>query len=225
MLTSFFRTLILLFFVVAALRLMGKRQIGELQPGELVVTILLSQIAATPMQDNDIPFMNTAVCLLTLTGVEVLLSVLSMKSLRVRRLIDGRSVPLVREGKIDQRAMKRLRLTVDDLLEGLRQKNVFDLSQVHTVIAETNGSFSVLLKAGAQPAAAGLLRKNPPEPGFPQVLAADGRLNPAGIAAAGLKEGDVLALLKEKKAAPENAFLLTADAAGNVYFVPKEAGI
>ena len=225
MLTSFFRTALLLFFVVASLRMMGKRQIGELQPVELVITILLSQIAATPMQDNDFPVLHTLVCLFTLTGTELLLSVLSLKSLRVRRLMDGGSVTLVRGGRIDQRAMKRLRLTVDDLLEGLRQKDVFDISQVHTVIAETNGSFSVLLRAEAQPANTGLMRKKPPEPGPPQVLAADGRLNPAGIAAAGLCEGDVYEILKKEKASPENTFLLTVDGLGSVHFVRKEAGV
>ena len=100
MLTSFFRTVILLFFVIVSLRAMGKRQIGELQPGELVVTILLSQIAATPMQDNDIPLLHTLVCVLTLAGVEVLLSVLAMKSEKVRTLIDGRSIILMENGTL-----------------------------------------------------------------------------------------------------------------------------
>ena len=128
MLTSFFRTMLLLVFVIFTLRVMGKRQIGELQPGELVITILLSQIAAAPMQDNDIPLLQTLVCILTLVGVEVLLSVLAMKSVRVRTLIDGNSVTVIRDGVIDQRQLARLRFTVDDLLEGLRQKLVLKLT-------------------------------------------------------------------------------------------------
>ena len=95
------RTVILYVAVIVSVRLMGKRQIGELQPGELVITILLSQIAAAPMQDSDLPLLQTLVCIFTLTGVEVLLSVLSMKSVALRKLIDGNSVTVIRDGKVE----------------------------------------------------------------------------------------------------------------------------
>lgn len=223
MLTSFFRTVILLFFVILSLRVMGKRQIGELQPGELVVTILLSQIAATPMQDNDIPLLHTLVCIFTLAGVELLLSVLSMKSETVRTLIDGRSVTVMRNGVLDQGALRRLRFTIDDLLEGLRQKDVFDLSSVDSVIAETNGTLSVLLKTAEMPVTAKTMRKDVPEPGAPQVLVADGKIRRAGLAAAGLSEDRLACLLEQEQAALENTFLFTVDAAGKTFFIRKEA--
>lgn len=92
MLTSLVRTVILLIFIVGAVRIMGKRQIGQLQPAELVVTILLSEMAATPMQDNDIPMLNTIVAVLVLTGLEIIMSVLSMKSIRLRSVLDRKSV-------------------------------------------------------------------------------------------------------------------------------------
>ncbi len=224
MLTSFFRTLILLFFVMFSLRLMGKRQIGELQPGELVVTILLSEIAAAPMQDNDIPLLQSLVCIFTLAGVEVLLSVLAMKSERVRTLIDGRSIPVMENGRLDQRALKRLRYTIDDLMEGLRQKDVFDLSEVHSVIAETNGSLSVLLKAGNLPATAQVMKKDVPEKGIPQVLVADGRIKDDALAAAGLDRPGLEKLLAKENVKPADVFLLTADAAGKTWLVRREAG-
>ncbi len=222
MLTSLARTAVLLFFAAVLLRVMGKRQIGELQPGELVVTILLSQIAATPMQDSDIPLLHTLVCIFTLTGAEVLLSALAMKSVRLRTLVDGSSVQVIRDGKIDQQALRRLRYTLDDLLEGLRQKDVFDVSEVHSAVVETNGALSVLLKAPKRPATVELLRKNAQEAGPPRVLVADGRLDPAGMRAAGADKPQVLQLLRERGASPETTFLLTLDGAGGVYFVKKE---
>lgn len=223
MLTSFIRTVLLLFFVIVSLRVMGKRQIGELQPGELVVTILLSQIAATPMQDNDIPLLQTLVCIFTLAGVELLLSVLAMKSVKMRSLIDGNSVVVVRGGEIDQKQLRRLRFTIDDLLEGLRQKDVFDLSAVHTVVAETNGTLSILLKSAAQTPTAGMLGKAPPEPGMPQVLVADGKIDPQALAQAHLTEQALRAMLKKENIAPEDAFLFTLDATGKTHLVRKEA--
>ena len=225
MLTSFFRTVILLFFVILSLRLMGKRQIGELQPGELVVTILLSQIAATPMQDNDIPLLHTLVCIFTLAGVELLLSSLSMKSETVRTLIDGGSVTVMRGGALDQKALKRLRFTIDDLLEGLRQKDVFDLSSVDSVIAETNGALSVLLKKSELPVTAKTIQKDVPEGGMPQVLVADGRIRREGLSAAGLSEAQLARLLEKEQTTLENTFLLTLDAAGKIFFVRKEAAV
>ena len=222
MLISFFRTLILLVFVVLALRVMGKRQIGELQPGELVITILLSQIAAAPMQDSNIPILQTLICILTLAGAEVLLSVLAMKSLRVRTLMDGSSVTVVRDGIVDQQALKSLRFTVDDLLEGLRQKDVFDLSAVQSAVVETNGTLSVLLKAAEQPAKTGLFQKNCAEPGVAQVLVADGKVNPEALRVAHTDKAALRRMLEKEKIALNDVFLFTMDSAGKTVLVRKE---
>ena len=132
MLTSFFRTVILLIIIVIAVRIMGKRQIGQLQPAELVVTILLSEIAATPMQDNDIPMLNSVVAILVLVALEIIMSALSLKSIKIRGVLQGNSVILIKDGEIQQNQMKRLRFTLDDLLEALRQKDVFDVSLLST---------------------------------------------------------------------------------------------
>ena len=222
MLISFCRTLILLVFVVLALRVMGKRQIGELQPGELVITILLSQIAAAPMQDSNIPILQTLICILTLAGAEVLLSVLAMKSLRVRTLMDGSSVTVVRDGIVDQQALKSLRFTVDDLLEGLRQKDVFDLSAVQSAVVETNGTLSVLLKAAEQPAKTGLFQKDCAEPGVAQVLVADGKVNPEALRVAHTDKAALRRMLEKEKIALNDVFLFTMDSAGKTVLVRKE---
>lgn len=222
MLTSFIRTVLLLVFVILSLRLMGKRQIGQLQPSELVVTILLSQIAATPMQDNDIPLLNTLISIFALTGVEILLSCLSMKSGTVRGLVDGTPVPVIKKGKIDQKALARLRYTVDDLMEGLRQKDVFDVSAVHFAVVETNGNLSVLLKSSCQPLTADAAGKTPKESGVPTVLIKDGKPEKAAFSESGIEEESIKELLRKRGIKTSDVFLLTADETGEIFLVKKE---
>lgn len=122
MVLTILRIFILYVLATAAVRIMGKRQIGELQPSELVITILLSEIAAIPMQDTDIPLLNSVVAVLLLVAFEIISSVISMKSRGARRLLEGNAVTVIRDGKIDQKEIKRLRYTVDDLLTALRQR-------------------------------------------------------------------------------------------------------
>lgn len=222
MLTSFIRTVLLLVFVILSLRLMGKRQIGQLQPSELVVTILLSQIAATPMQDNDIPLLNTLISIFALTGVEILLSCLSMKSGTVRGLVDGKPITVIKKGKIDQNALARLRYTVDDLLEGLRQKDVFDVSSVHSAVVETNGNLSVLLKAPSQPLTADAAGKTPKEPGMPIVLIKDGKTEKTSITDSGIGDEKLRDLLQKRGLKTSEVFLLTEDETGEIFLVKKE---
>lgn len=222
MFTSLLRTVVLLFIVMLSLRLMGKRQIGELQPGELVVTILLSQIAATPMQDIEIPLLHTLVSIFTLVGIEILLSGISMKSVKMRDLIDGKSVTVIRNGVIDQKKLKSLRFTIDDLLEGLRAKDVFDVSQVESAVVETNGSLSVLLKVGEQPFNNTSAGVSLPETGIAQVLVADGKINYESLHNLGITEKQLFKMIKKENAELKDVFLLSSDKAGKSFFVKKE---
>ena len=130
MLITLFRSIILYVLIIAAVRIMGKRQIGELQPTELVITIMISEIAAIPMQDNGLPLFNSIIPILVLVAFEIILSVINMKSMRFRRVMEGNSIIVIRDGKVDQAALKKLRITTDDLTESLRQKDVFDISEV-----------------------------------------------------------------------------------------------
>ena len=226
MLISFIRTLILLLAVVAALRLMGKRQIGQLQPSELVVTILLSQVAASPMQDNDISLLNTLVVMAVLAGAEVLLSALALKNIRVRRLLDGSPVVLVRDGVPDQAQMRRLRYTLHDLTEALRAKGVFDLNNVRIALAETDGSVSVLLKTEAAPAPLAFFEKEPRDGGMPVMLIADGTVLEDGLREAGLDRAALEGILRKERVRAADVFLLTCDAAGKRRLIRKErAGV
>ncbi|MCH5198127.1 MAG: DUF421 domain-containing protein [Oscillospiraceae bacterium] len=222
MFTSLLRTVVLLFVVMVSLRMMGKRQIGELQPGELVVTILLSQIAATPMQDIEIPLLHTLVSIFTLVGIEILLSGISMKSVKMRDLIDGKSVTVIRNGVIDQKKLKSLRFTIDDLLEGLRAKDVFDVSQVESAVVETNGSLSVLLKVGEMPVNNTSANVSLPETGIAQVLVADGEINYESLTNLGMTEKQLFKIIKKENAELNDVFLLTSDKTGKTFFVKKE---
>ncbi len=149
MLISFTRTLILYFLVVTALRIMGKRQIGELQPSELVVAIMISDLATIPMGDTDIPLLYGIVPIVTLVCAEVTLSFLCMKSRRIRTVVTGRPAYIINKGIINQKEMKKVRYCLSDLLEELRMMDVFDISKVHTATLETNGQISVVTNDNA----------------------------------------------------------------------------
>ncbi len=222
MLTSFLRTVILLPAVVLTLRFMGKRQIGQLQPSELVITILLSQIAAAPMQDNDISFINSIVVMAVLASTEVLLSAVEIKNVRFRQLIDGRPIIIVRNGVPDQQEMKRLRFTISDLNEALRAKDVFDLSTVRYAIAETDGSVSVMLKAGCQPAPLQYFERGVKDAGMPFLIVSDGVIDPEGLRAAGMDRKALDRLLEKEKTKLRDVFYLTCDSAGKTNLIRKE---
>ena len=144
MLISILRTIILYALVVIALRMMGKRQIGELQPSELVVAIMISDLATVPMSENAIPLMYGIGPILTLVVCEMLVSFLCMKSQWIRLGVTGRPTYIINNGKIDQKEMKKARYSISDLLEELRMLNVFDISSVNCAILETNGKISVV---------------------------------------------------------------------------------
>ena len=116
MFITLIRTSVLYIFVIAIMRMMGKRQIGELQPTELVVTLLLSEIIAIPMQDNDISLVSAIVPVLVLVGFEILISVISLKSVKIRSIMQGNSIIIIRDGKLDLKKIKELRYTIDDIL-------------------------------------------------------------------------------------------------------------
>lgn len=222
MLISFVRTGILLVVIVIAVRIMGKRQIGQLQPAELVVTILLSEMAATPMQDNDIPMLNTLVAIAVLVSLEILMSVVSLKSRRIRSLLQGNSVILIRNGIPDEKEMKRLRYTLDDLLEALRQKDVFDISEVQYAIAETDGSLSVLLKPDKRNVTLGDIGAEGKDNGLPSAVIMDGEIVKTCFSECGMNDRRLRDILNKTGERAENIFLLTTDKSGEFNLVKKE---
>lgn len=163
MAVTLIRVTILYAVASALLRLMGKRQIGELQPSELVVTILISEVVSVPMQNNEIPLLHSVAAVIALAALEMLGSVLSMKSRRVRTLLEGRPVVVIQNGALQPNALRSLRMTQEDLDAALRQKDIFSPADVDFAVFETNGQLSVRLQPEKQPATAGDLAAHPPE--------------------------------------------------------------
>ena len=146
MILSFLRAVLLYIVILSAVRLMGKRQISELQTSELVVTLLISDLAAVPMQNTGQPLVSGLIPIAVLVMCEIAASVFMLKSGKFRRLVCGKPVVLINNGKVDQKEMARLRLSVEDLFEELREKDVFSIGDVAWAIMETNGKLSVVKK-------------------------------------------------------------------------------
>ena len=224
MLVPFFRTLILYLAIISAVRLMGKRQVGEMQPAELVITILVSAVASVPMQDLDIPLAHGLVPVFTLIAAEVLVSALTLKCVPLRLLLSGKPVPVIRKGHIDQAALRKLRLSLDDLLEDLRLNGVFDLRQVDFAQVETNGQLSVLLQPAEMPVTARQMGLQPGETGPFYVLVADGRADPKALENLGRSRRWMESVLRANGAQDaREVFLFCADPQGNLIFLRKEA--
>ncbi|MBR3778484.1 MAG: DUF421 domain-containing protein [Clostridia bacterium] len=192
---SVIRTVILYLLLMIAMRLMGKRQLGELQPSELVVTLLLSDLAAVPMQENGLPLLNGVMPILVLVSLELLLSGAMLKFPPVAKLISGSPIPVIRDGAMDASALKRLRMTVEDLEESLRQQDIFDVSQVQYAIAETNGHISAYCYG---------------EEEMPVVVVSDGSLCDWGMRLCGMTEEKLAQYLHKKQCMQADVFLLTA---------------
>ncbi len=217
MLVPFIRTLILYFVIIIAVRLMGKRQVGEMQPTELVVTILVSAVVSVPMQDIDIPLTHGIVPVMTLIAAEVLISAASLRNRTFRQLLTGRPVPVIINGRIDQQAMQKLRMSLDDLCEDLRLAGVFDLRQVAFAQVETNGKMSVLQNTIDLPLTAKQagLKPEAEQPFF--TVIADGILCPEGLEQTG-KTKDWLEKVVEASGAHshQEVFLLCTNQRGDI---------
>lgn len=219
---SVIRTIILYLLIVLAMRIMGKRQLGELQPTELVVTLLLSDLAAVPMQDNGLPLLNGVLPILVLVSMELLISGLMLKLPRLSRLISGSPVPIIKDGHVDEKAMRQLRITVDDLVESLRQQDIFDLRQVQYAIAETNGHISAFCYPRFQSATVGDIRENVDDTGMPVVVISDGRLSDWGMTLCEMQHATLQSILRENDCRQEDVFLLTATKTGDYFLLTQQ---
>ena len=225
MTTAFLRTVILYFILMIGLRLMGKRQIGELEPSELVLTLIISDLAAVPMQDFGIPLVNGLFPIATLLCLSMLLSFFSLKSVRFRALVCGRPTVIIREGKVLQQNMARNRFTVDELLEQLRSQGYSDLSAVKYAILETSGQVSVLPYTKASPITPQVVQMEVQDNvTLPVLLINDGHVMSANLSASGYDRTWLNRQLKERRlTSPRQVFFMTVDEAGAVVCVAKEA--
>lgn len=186
MLIVFSRTLILYFLVVITLRIMGKPQIGELQPFELVIAIMISELAAVPMADTEIPLLNGLIPILTLLLAQVSLSYIALKSNRAREIICGRPSILIERGQVKETELRRLRMNLNDLLEQLRVNGYPNIAEVSYAILETNGDLSIIPKAPFRYVQTCDLGLSPPDSGLPLSLIIDGHVVYSNLSKAGL---------------------------------------
>ncbi len=225
MISIIIRTFILYIAVTVAIRLMGKRQIGDMQPSELVITLLISEIAAIPLQDKDQPVIGGIVAVFFLVILEISASALTLKSFFVRKLLSGKSVVIIKNGIIDRKAMRDVRMTTLDLIELLRGQNVFDIGDVSFAILEANGNLSVLLKGKKQTVTAEDMKiKNKPD-ALPLPVISDGKIIPESLAALLIDKKTVMNILNKCNYKIKNVFLMTLDRNGNYNITSKEGGI
>lgn len=222
MAVTLIRATVLYAIIIFLIRLMGKRQIGELQPSELVITMLLSEIASIPMQDNTIPIVNSIVALFVLVSFEILTSAAGLKSYRLRSFLQGHPVIVIRDGKIDMKALKKLRMTVNDLLTALREKDVFEISQVSYAIFETTGKISVLLKPEHRNSTAADLNLSPRDSGMPFAVICDGRIIEDTVKESPLDTSEVKKLVISSKIPLKEIIIMTVDSNGTPYIVRKD---
>ncbi|KRQ87980.1 hypothetical protein ABG79_00145 [Caloramator mitchellensis] len=184
----FLRTVVLYFFVVLVMRIMGKRQIGELQPFELVIAIMLSELAAIPMQEPGVPLINGLIPILTLMLLEVGISYLSLKFQPIRKIVCGEPSILVKHGKVIEEELRRQRFNLDDLMEELRLLNYFNLNEIEYAILETNGKISIIPKPEKSPLTKKDLNIVSPPEKLPLSLILDGELQYNNLLVSGYDE-------------------------------------
>lgn len=213
------RTLILYIVVITALRIMGKRQIGELQPSELVVAIMISDLATVPMESVDIPLLSGIIPVLTLIMAEVITSYLSLKSKLVRKFIIGQPSIVIYDGKINEQELERLRFNLDDLLEELRLNGCHDISDVAVAVIETSGKLSVIPRDNARSVTVEDMKlTNIRHDGLPCTVIADGRLNEYELKRSGKTKEELTDELKKHGAKSLNeVFIASVDAEGELF--------
>ena len=222
MILSYVRTLVLYLLLIAVIRLMGKRQIGQMEASEFVVTMLVANLASIPMQDSGIPLFSGAVPIVTVLGMELVLSSLSLRSLWVRRLLCGKPVILMENGRILQENLRKTRVTLDELMGLLREKDVLDVTRVQYAILETNGNLSVFPYPQEQPASAKAAGIATQKQSLPVVLVSDGTLMEENLKAAGKEVSWVQRYLQEQKTTLAQTWMLSVDEEGKIIFYRKE---
>ena len=216
------RTTVIYLVLIVAVRLMGKRQLGQLEASEFVVTMLAANLATLPIEDPEFPMSHGILAIGVLSVLERSLSLAAMRSVWFRKLLCGKPVILIENGKILRENLRRTRIHLDELTEHLRQKDVLDLKSVQFAILETDGNLSVFPYPGERPASAkeAGIRARPQY--IPITIVADGKLLKENLAVAGKNRAWVERVLGQRGAEIGNTLLLTVDKADRIVFYPKE---
>ncbi len=213
MLTVFTRAIIIYVFLLIAMRLMGKKQLGELQPFEFAITLIVAELACIPMSDTQVPVLYGLVPIFTLFIIEFVVTKAVKHSIRMRKLINGKPVLVMTPEGIDYKAISSLDMTVSDLTEALRGNGCFSPAEVLYAIAETNGDISVLKKEQN-----GAARTK-----IPYTVICEGKTMSENIKKAGLSEDGIFSFLSDKKIKAKDVLLLTAESGGDYYLQPINA--
>ena len=215
------RSLIIYTATMFAIRLMGRRQIGELQPSEFAVTIIISNIATISIENSDIPLMFGIIPMTIIVAIDVFVSYIGLKNRTFRKLISGKPKLIIKDGKIDQVQMRKLRYTIDDIMESLRGEGIFDLNEVQFAIVETTGKISFYQKYDSRPVTNGDLNLNKQSIDPPSLIISDGVLLDVALNSIKRSKQWVLNTLKEKNLNVKDVFIMTVDCNGKTFIVTK----
>ncbi len=223
MLTIIVRSVLIYCIVLLVFRLMGKRQIGQMQPFELVLTLIIADLATIPMADISIPVLHGIIPLLTLVVLHFMLTMITRLSVKLSSFLSGKPVILINPDGIDYKAMKKLNMTIDDIFACLRDKGFFSVAQVQYAIVETSGKISVMPKAEFAPATCQDLDLKPDESFVPITLVCEGKILKDNMALAGLDEHRVVEVVKkETDAKVKDVLVLTIEKSGRGYIQLKK---
>lgn len=221
MYTLFFRTIITYLLLVGAMRLMGKRQLGELEVSELVITMLLSELASIPIADNTIPLTYSLLPITVLISVEVIISFLSIKSRNLKKMIGGSPSIIINRGRLCKTEMEKVRLSLDELMSQLRLKDISDISDVEYAILEENGQISVIPKMHARNVTLEDMNIKKKEKGIVHTIVADGEISDFNLKLIGKSRKWLFERLKKQKCSLNEVFLFSVDDSGNTNIVKK----
>lgn len=222
MIVAFARTVILYLVLILVLRLMGKRQVGQMEPSELVVAMLIADLASVPMQDGGLPLFSGVIPIFTVLGMELVLSAVSLRSIKLRKLLCGKPVILIENGNLLQENLRRTRVTLDELTSYLREKDVLDIRTVQYAILETSGNLSVFPYPKDRPATAKEAGIQAQKQSLPITVISDGTLLPENLQKAKKDTRWVQKILRQQECTVEDILLLTVDGENRVVFYEKK---
>ncbi len=222
MLITFFRTIILYIIVLIVMRLMGKREIGQMQPFELAISIMIADLATIPMTETGIPIFNGIVPILGLLLMHLMISVINMKSLKAREVICGKPSILIYRGKINEKALIKERFTINELQERLRNNNIVNLGDVEYAILETSGQVTVIQKPEKRGTIPEDFNITPEYEGIPYDLVIDGKIMEKNLQAIGKNKEWLRKQVEKFKIKPQEALVVTIDGKGQIFCQKKE---
>ena len=222
MLITFFRSILIYIFVLIVMRLMGKREIGQLQPFELAIAIMIADLASIPMTDPGIPISNGIISILGLLVMHLIISIINMKSIKAREVICGKPTILIYRGKIDEKALKKERFTINELEERLRGNNVVSLGDVEYALLETSGQVTVIQKPEKRNTIPEDFNIVPEYEGIPYDLVVDGKIMDDNLKAIGKNREWLKKQVEKFKMKPEEALVVTYDGKGQIFCQKKE---